>query len=474
MLEHIKRLGGDSLLYALMNVGTKLIAFFMLPVYAAYLGASQIGVLENIDGFTSMLTFLVIFGTDSALAFFYFDQNDSKRKETYVQTILMFRLLIAVFFLILSLFTGPIISRIVFNTEAYSTVIHISLTVLVIESVITLVLTYFRFEFLTRKVVVLTVLKLAMAALLSYLFLAYFHSSVTMIFYARVIGAVMVILFMLPYLKRFFTIKIELSLLKEILKYAAPLVPASIAFWVISWSNRFFLTQFDSLSQVGIYGVAVKFAMVITLLTSSVQMAWRPYSMSIKDRKDAKTVFSNIYLYVLLLGMTGLLGIATFIPYIIHWMMPENQLQNASKYIAVLSLGTFLNFYYLIISVGLFIVKQTKPISFYFAIASVISLVLNITLIPLLGLWGAVLAVVICYFFACTAIFIKSQKVYYVPVHLFSLLASFGGGILALITIVYIQEYSNLGILYVLFPWLFFLLLAGFIMTKRKRKNAEG
>ncbi|MBS4195732.1 oligosaccharide flippase family protein [Lederbergia citri] len=473
MLEHLKRLGGDSLLFALMNVGTKLIAFLMLPIYTSYLGAEQLGVLENVDAFTSMLTFIVIFGTDSALAFFYFDTKDKLEKEKYVRNVLMFRIMVASVLLLLAIFTGNFISKLIFGVPGYGVIVQIALVVLFLESVITLVLTYFRYEFLSKKVVVYTVSRLGTVAILSYLFLRYMNAEVSVIFYARIIGAISILVLLFPYIKRFFTFKIDFPLLKEILIYAAPLVPASIAFWVISSSNRFFLSQYDSLAHVGVYGVAVKFATVITLLTSSVQMAWRPYSMSIKDRSDAKTVFANIYLLVLIIGMFGLLGIATFIPYILHWMIPKVEFHSASKYIAVLSLGTFLNFYYLIISVGLFITKKTNPISIYFGIAAIISICLNIVLIPNFSLWGATLAVVLSYLFACIAIFIKSQKVYHVPVSIFNLVVVFISGVLSLLSIVYIQEYTNLNGAYTILSWLFYFGMIVIIYLNVKRVGAK-
>jgi O-antigen/teichoic acid export membrane protein len=473
LIEHLKRLGGDSLLYAFMNVGTKLIAFLMLPVYTAYLGATEMGVLENIDAFTAMLTFLVIFGTDSALAFYYFDTDKQEEKVKYFQNVLLFRLFVALFFLLISFIGGSILAKLILGTTGYEHIVQIALFVLVAEAAITLVLTYYRFEFQSKKVVFTTIFKLGMIALLSYLFLRFWLPDVEAIFYARIVSVLLVFIFLLPQLKKFFTLSIDRALLKEVLKYAAPLVPASIAFWVISTSNRFFLSQFDSLAQVGVYGVAVKFATVITLLTSSVQMAWRPYSMSIKDRSDAKNIFANIYLIVFAVGMLGLIGIATFIPYILKWMIPNPEFHEAGKYIPILSLGTFLNFYYLIISVGLFIKKETKPISIYFGIAAIISVILNLVFIPTLSLWGATLAVVISYLFACVAIFVKSQKVYYVPVSVWKLILMFAVGLASLIFIIYVQEYSHMSKWYLLIPWAVFIVTTVPMLLKRKEKRME-
>jgi O-antigen/teichoic acid export membrane protein len=459
LLEQLKRLGGDSLLYALMNVGTKLIAFFMLPIYTYYLGPKEMGVFENIDAVTSMLTFVIIFGTDNALAYYFFNTKDETEKNKYVKNVLTFRLYIALCFLAIFIIFSNELSQIILGVSGYYHLFYFSGVILVLESVITVILTVYRFQFKSTRVVILTVGKLGLVALLSYLFFKFLHLKVDSIYLSRLVSAVIIIVTILVPIFRFLNFKIDFEVLKKLLIYGAPLVPASIAFWVISFSNRFFLTQFESLESAGIYGVAVKFATMISLLTSSVQMAWRPYSLSIKDRPDAKKIYSNIFYIILVVGIFGLLGIATITPFILDMLIPDPAYKEAGKYIAMLSLGSFLSFYYLIISVGLFLEKKTPSIAIYVGLSAVISLILNIALIPYFSIWGAVTALIISYIFVNVMIFIKSQKVYYIPVSPLKLVSLFLSGGLSILSIVYIYEYSTLDKFFVVIPWIFMIVV---------------
>ncbi|WP_227937232.1 lipopolysaccharide biosynthesis protein [Alkalihalobacillus deserti] len=458
MISQLKRLGGDSLLYALMNVGTKLIAFLMLPIYTSYLSPDEMGALENIDALFAMLTFVVIFGTDSALAFFYYDTEDEKKKKDFFRNVMMFRLLVAASLFVFTVFLGDIIANLLLGGPEYKYLLYFAMVVLLFESMVTLILTYFRFNFKVSKVVIFTVVRLGLIALLSYLLLRFFMPTVDSILYSRIAATILIVLFLGSQVRRFFTFRINKVVLKEMLVYAAPLVPASIAFWVIASSNRFFLSYFESLSSVGVYGVAVKFATVITLVTSGVQMAWRPYSMSIKNKPDAKDLFAKFYIMIMLVGVIGLLGVATLIPYVFSFMIPNEIYAEATKYIALLSAGTFLNFYYLIISVGLFIEKKTSVISIYFGIAALLSLLLNVLLIPTMSLLGAALAIVLSYLTATLLIYNRSQRVYKVPVNGFKLSYIFFNGFLAMLAIVYIHEFTDFSFIYVFIPWLYFIL----------------
>ncbi|WP_144509595.1 lipopolysaccharide biosynthesis protein [Bacillus sp. FJAT-22090] len=438
MFSQLKRLGADSLLYAFMNVGTKLIAFILFPLYAHYLEKeSLIGMLQMVDTTVSMLTFLVIFGTDSALAFYYFEYKDKETREKYVRSVMTFRLSLVVLLFIVFLIGGDWLSALLLESSGYSQLFYIALGTLCLDTILTLVLTILRYEFHTKRVVATTVGKMLLIAIVSLLFLMFVWNSLEGILVARLISVGIIVLVLIKpvgvYIKPLF----DMTILKKILVYAAPLVPASLAFWVIANANNFFLKAYGTLDDVGIYGTAIKFATFITLLTSGIQLAWRPFSMSMKDKKDGSQLFATLYAAFLIAGSFGVLALATFMPWIIL-VMPEN-FRIAFQYVAPISIATFLSFYYMIVSTGIFYTKQTKHISIAFGIAAVISIILNFILVPQFTIWGTVISYIVAYCVALFLVFRKSQKLYYVPFSGFKMGWTIFWLIAATGSIVYIQ-----------------------------------
>ncbi|MCR8850561.1 oligosaccharide flippase family protein [Rossellomorea sp. SC111] len=456
MIATLKRLGGDSLLYALMNVGTKLIAFLMLPIYTHYLNPAQMGAFEMMEALTSVLTFIIIFGTDNSLAFYFYDTDEPDKRLKLFRAGLQIRLIIVFAIILLFASFNELVGQLLFNSQTYQNVIFLGLLVLLLDTLVTLVLTHYRFSFQVRKVAIFTVLKLLMVAIFSYLFLRFFMNSVDSIFLGRALASAIIIVFLLGKIKSFVSIRLDKKLILKLIKYGAPLVPASIAFWVITFSNRFFLSHFETLSTVGIYGVAIKFATVISLLTSSVQMAWRPYSMSIKNNENAKETFVNIFYFLMISGNIFLLVVSTFVPSIMGVVVSGEAYKDSTHYIALLSVGSFLSFYYLIISVGLFITEKTKVLTTYVLISAVGSVILNILLIPIFSIWGAVASLIISYLIVNILIFNKSQQFYKLPTSGFGLLLHFSYGISSIIAITWIQV-KELNNLYILFIWLIFI-----------------
>ncbi|MDP4164336.1 MAG: oligosaccharide flippase family protein, partial [Bacillota bacterium] len=452
MLAQLKRLGADSLLYAFMNVGTKLIAFIMLPIYTHFMSRGKLGVLTIIDNWTSMLTFLIIFGTDSALSFYYFDTKDEEKKLGYVQNVMYFRLFVVAILALVVFIGGPWITKAFLGDPRNVTLLYISIATLFVDTVTVVVLNVMRFDFKTKKVVIYTVGKMLLMAIFSYFFLKYYIKTAEGILLGRLVGFTIIFVLLFMSSAKYLKPKINMDMLKEILKYATPLVPASLAFWVIANASTFLLNAFYSKEVVGVYGAATRLAMIITLLTSGVQMAWRPYSMTLKDKKDSPHLFSKIYLALLLVGIFGIMAIATIMPYLIRILGKDYYI--AFQYVALISAATFLNFYYMIISVGLFFTKKTGVISVTFGIVAVVNTLLNLVLIPPFGIWGTVASYLISYMIAVIFIFRKSQQVYYVPVSFGKMAFLFVSMILAVSGMTFVQVHG-MNWLYIVGAWLF-------------------
>jgi O-antigen/teichoic acid export membrane protein len=440
-----------------MNVGTKLIAFIMLPIYTRLLsGTAEYGMLDYIDRVTSMLMFLVIFGTDSALAYYYFEAKDKKLKEYYVRTVMMFRLVILAVIALVFFVGGDWLSELVLRESGYTNLLLISIGTLFFDTILTLILTVLRYEFFTKRVVFFTVLKMLLIAAVSYVMLITIWPSMTGIFVARILSVGFVALLLFKYVIKYARPYFNKDMLIEILKYSAPLVPASLSFWVIINANTILLKNLGSASDAGIYAAAIKFGTLITLLTTGVQMAWRPFSMSLKDKENNGAIFSKIYMAILLVGTLGIMIVATIMPWVIKVLGKD--FWEAYQYVALFSAATFLNFYYMIISLGIFFTKKTKYISYAFGIAAVINVILNLVLIPKFSIWGAVTAYLVSYIVAIIYIFNRSQKLFYVPVSGMKMIIQFSWAIASVIGIVYIQESSTISDFNIIYVWLFYLI----------------
>jgi O-antigen/teichoic acid export membrane protein len=453
LLAQLKRLAGDSFLYALMSVSTKLIAFIMFPIYTHYIQPAEYGVLGIIDGTIAILGYFVIFGTDTALAFYYFEEKDTEKKLQYVQNVMAFRLLVAVSLTVFALLAGNNLIPWLNISSELMPFFYLSLLTLVLDSINILALTVYRYEMRTLRVVLLTIAKMLFIAILSYFLLIYWSESIGSIVWGRIISISIVILLSGRQMIKYLKLRFDKEIWIKVLKYGAPLVPASLSFWVMGSSNRYIIAAMDNTASVGIYVAAFQFATMISLLTYGIQMAWRPYSMQMKDHPDGKTFFSKAYTIIFTVGMIGIVFVTSVMPLVI--LMLDPKYQASYQYVGFLSLASFLNFFYIIVSSGLLFAKKTKSISGILVLAAVLNIILNIVMYIPFGLWGIVISNVIAYLLTCILVFIQSQKYYHVPIQIGKMSFLFIQSVITIAAMVYLQV-NDFAWGYQIVPWLYF------------------
>nr|WP_255724741.1 oligosaccharide flippase family protein [Shimazuella soli] len=453
-MAQLKRLAGDSFLYALMSVSTKLIAFIMFPIYTHYILPSEYGVLGIIDGTIGILGYFVIFGTDTALAFYYFEEKDQEKKLQYVQNVMAFRLLVAVGLTVIALLAGNNLVPWLNISSKLMPFFYLSLVTLLLDSINVLALTVYRYEMRTLRVVLLTVAKMLFIAALSYILLVYWSGSIGSIVWGRIISITAVILLSGKQMLKYLKLRFDKEIWIKVLHYGAPLVPASLSFWVMGSSNRYIIAAMDNTTSVGIYVAAFQFATMISLLTYGIQMAWRPYSMQMKDHPDGKVFFAKAYTIIFTVGMFGIVLVTSVMPLVILLLDPKYQ--TSYQYVGFLSLASFLNFFYIIVSSGLLFAKKTKSISGILVFAAILNIGLNIALYLPFGLWGIVVSNVIAYLLTCILVFIQSQKYYHVPMQVGKMSFLFIQSVITIAVMVYLQV-QNYAAWYQIFPWIYFL-----------------
>src|SRR6185369_11676688 len=70
---------------------------------------------------------------------------------------------------------------------------------------------------------------------------------------------------------------LEPALLRRLVAFGAPIVPASLAFWVFLTSDRIVLGRLSTLEQVGLYSVAVSLVGVASIAIAALGQAWTPH-----------------------------------------------------------------------------------------------------------------------------------------------------------------------------------------------------
>jgi O-antigen/teichoic acid export membrane protein len=444
MRHYLKRLFSDSAVFAIATMGNKLVSAMLFPLYGLYL--KKQGELADwglTNTITLILTYLCILGTDAAMAFYFYDAKDETERRTYFTNAVAFSGgLCLVLTLLVTLAKEPLTEWIYANPERYDLLLPTAFLATFGAILIQHILGYARYS---RRVWLFNIFSMAYvigSSLLSFWFLAEWHAGVQGLFYGQLIGQLSVAAILLFIFRKEFVWRFSADHLKNLVKYGAPLLPTLLAFWVMSSVGRQFLYYLDTLKNADIYEACMRLASIIVLITSPFQLAWRPFSMSIKEREDAPRLFGLVGRGLLVVGTLAIMALTFFMEDIYAVFTPKrNDLAEGYLYVWALSLGTLFNVLVNVFGVGLLIKKQTKLISRGFLIAAVIYLTGNLLLVPVFHIWGAAGMTVIAYLFVIIWVYRQNQNHYPIDFRFGSVLAYLAVYLAAMAGVTWVQAH---------------------------------
>ena len=198
--------------------------------------------------------------------------------------------------------------------------------------------------------------------------------------------------------------------LKEMLCYSIPLIPNVMVWWLISSLNRPIMEKYVGLAGIGFFAVANKFPSIVNMVFGFFQQAW---IVTVLDefKKPGFGKYYNQMLNVIVLIQITLIFFLIYASPLLIRIFAAPKFYMAWQYIPILSLAVF--FTNILAYTGT-VFSATRQSKYYFyssAIGAVIAVVLNLILIPMWGIWGACLTVLLSHLSAAISRILFSSKV---------------------------------------------------------------
>ncbi len=152
------------------------------------------------------------------------------------------------------------------------------------------------------------------------------------------------------------------AVLRESLAFGLPRVPHGFAQQVIAVGDKFILTFFVPLSEIGLYAMGVSVGLIQKVFLAAFEYAWAPFYYATVREPGAERVFSAVTTYgvaILALMTAGLSAIAADLLHVVT----HGQYTAAAGVVAWTSLGVFFQGVYLMTSIGLNITRRTRVLS---------------------------------------------------------------------------------------------------------------
>ncbi len=191
-------------------------------------------------------------------------------------------------------------------------------------------------------------------------------------------------------------------------------MPAEASLYLLNFVDRIIIVRSAGLAEAGLYSLAVKFAQAVNVLVRGFQLAWPPLAYSIRDDDEARGAYAT----VVTLFVAGCAFVVTGMWLFSRWIvraLAAPEFFGSYKAIGLISTAVTLYALYMVLVV---ILGRTGRTEFNFpaAIAALVAnVVLNLILVPSLGIVGAGLALVASYLVVLALMYGFTQRLFPVP-----------------------------------------------------------
>jgi O-antigen/teichoic acid export membrane protein len=215
-------------------------------------------------------------------------------------------------------------------------------------------------------------------------------------YYGSLIANVIFLIIYILIIYRNAILNLNLPQIKKGLLFSLPLVPSTFLHIIINVADRIILERYVTLAALGIYSVSYTLGIVLQIFAYSSYLAFEPIIFSKIGKVDFSQTVIKIRRYYLYVIFCLSFLYALFSKEILY-MMASSKFSSGYKVIPIIILSTiFLSENYLFgtILIG---IKKTKISLILNLIGAVINVIVNLLLIPIIGIYGAAISTLASY-----------------------------------------------------------------------------
>ncbi|MGQ9880696.1 MAG: lipopolysaccharide biosynthesis protein [Armatimonadota bacterium] len=385
----LRALVKDSAIYAVGTVASRLVGFIMIPVYTRVLTPSDYGIIETIVRLVDVISLFLALGLAEALLRHYYLARDEEDRRRLIGTVFTLNMAVMLIGSLLSLPASPYLTRLAFGHDRHTLYVTVSLIGMLVGNLMELPLTLWRAEGKAWLFTAVSLSKLFTQLASNIVLVVWLRWGVWGVVLSGLLNAVIWSAVLGVAVRRRYGLLFDRAWLKPVLRYGLPLVPAAISQFILHFSDRFFLTRYATEAELGLYSLAYRFGMLVSVFYSVVSLAWGPWAFRVGGQAEGDTHLSRATALILLGMATVCAGIALLSAPVIR-LLSAPAFWRAADFVPPLAVAYWLFVAQGPLSVGARLANRTDLLGVANMVAAGLCLLLSVWLIPHHKAWGAV------------------------------------------------------------------------------------
>lgn len=382
----------NFLVYGLSGIFSGLIPLLMLPVITRLMpDSAYYGLSDMCNTIISFVSAFAILGMYDALYRLFFEKEEKKYRKDLCSTVLVFNILASLIVCVFLIALKNFFAEKFLGGRQHVYLIYIVAVTTLFQSVNVIVSAPTRMQNKRRVYLTMSIVNpvfLYGTALL--MLLCGWHIIALPV--ATCAAASMNLLVFGILNRKWFDLRIfKTKYLKPLLYMAVPLLPNFLIYWIFNSCDKVMITNMLGMDATGVYSVSSKLGHASQLIYTAFAGGWQYFAFSTMKEGDQVKTNSMVFEY---------LGVISFAAGILvcagsHWLFQLLFTGNYVRgYIAApyLFLAPLLQMLYQIAGNQFLIIKKTWPSMLILSSGALANIILNLWLIPILGIEGAAIA----------------------------------------------------------------------------------
>ncbi len=411
MFDHLKRLARHTAVYGVGDLLGRAVTFFLVPLHARLLSKTENGLMGVAFVFIAFASIFYSLGINQALLrYFGGSEDEEEQKRTFSSALIATGA--AAILLSVGMWTwGDWIAGLLFDLQGYGRFVRMAAVILFLDTLSGVPLNVLRALERPAAYAGIKVAQFALTFSLNVVLLVYAGRGLDGVFESNIVSSAFALVCCLPITFRYLRPLVSVDALKRMLRFGMPYIPSVLAVLIIDLSDRIFVERLASIEEAGIYNILYKFGMVMALATSAFRSAWLPFFVSVSRQEDGRPICARTMTYFLLVGVALCVAVTLFLNEIVGVLAGPDYLRGKWSVpivlVAYLAYGVYVN-----LIAGVYATERTRALPVIVGAGAVVNIILNIVLIPSMGLMGAAWATLAAYIVMAALLYIWERGFY--------------------------------------------------------------
>lgn len=388
-MDYEKKLVKNTSIYAIGNIGSKILAYVAVLIYSHYIEPASLGLYDVVLTSVSFIVPIVTMEIHEALYRFVVDSQKEDHAvfiTTSVKYLLLATAIAEIAFCILggSRLKGYVIGIVLYSA---SYVLYSCMQMVVRGKSMT---AFYSVIGVTNAFITLALELVGIVAL---------GKGINSLFFAMGIAntvCIVIIIIKTDLANEIVRTRADVNVLKQMLIFSVPLVPTTISWWIVNFCDRYIILLKLGQEYNGIYALACRFPIVLNTIANVFYMAWQESAIKIYKSSDRDQFYSKVFkrFYILL---TSCCAMAIPVIKLIICQFVDKRYATSWMYVGPLMMGAVFMALSSFLGVGYLINNDTIRSTVTSLEAAITNVLINVLLVERIGLQAAAISTLMAY-----------------------------------------------------------------------------